>query len=357
MKETDDRIPITVQTQRGTIAIEDINIGDMVYDYKTGKKIEVLDLEVTEKSDVYEIVYSDNRKGYYHYHEPIFLGDGVSNICTLLKMHDKSFMDDPINPKIYRGNIKQYPIDYNLDMLISPLSPDPYIAGALIIYGNYESEYINLPLDKDAANNLFAHKYQLNYAEKLDKNTVYFAYNGTSRTKVITWNEFFPLYNFYGKSKNKGDPIIPLEYLRASINDRWQFIRGVFDIGYSKYTFPDEIGISHSSRKNLRTVQDVLWSLGILSIINYNPNLRDIGDRVWHLTIVGEMDGYPGFFYNYDSIEHVIQNDTRVDKLHKDFILQIQLIRKYCKAYSTNLVLETPNAVYLTGDFLPRISA
>lgn len=324
-KSFEDRIDIIIQTQRGDIPLSNTNIGDIVYNYETGDELEIKGFTTSDIEDVYEAEYTDGRKAYYRYSE-----------------------------LIYKGDIQQYPIEYNKNRIVHPLTPDSYITGALIIYGKNDDKYLNLPLDRTAVNSLFAHKYQLNYGDKLGNNRVYFSYDGKSRDDLITWKEFFPDYLFYGRTKNPRNPIVPLEYRRASIDDRWQFIRGVFDMGFDEKLFPDSCSIGHESERSLLAVQEILWSLGILSTIIYDPNLLSLNKRGWEyrLDIQGNYNGYPGFFYDISSLEKMLKKQKIIQK----FKLQLKSIKWYTRAYSSNIILEKPNMIYLTGNFLPRIS-
>jgi hypothetical protein len=272
----------------------------------------------------------------------------------------------------------------------NPVSPDPYVAGALLIYGDQKDPYINLPSFTSAINTTLAHKYQLNYANERSANgNFYFRYNGAPFDKLITWDEFFPNYTFSAKPGNLENPSdVPLEYHRSSIRDRIQFIQGVFDAGYDKTIFPNSCGIAHISGSKLLEVQKILWSLGILSTITYDqsilcrmepdkisisePTIPSTGGNIkvdisfkipssyknkdYRLYVLGKNSIYPGMFYNVESIENLIQNKYKSHKYFK-FKLEIKSI-KFCDKISTrNILLNKPYMKYLTDNFLPKISA
>ena len=285
--------------------------------------------------------------------------------------------------------ISQYIINYNQKKIVAPLYPDPYIAGALLIYGDENDQCLNLPSDSLAVNNLFAHKYQLNYGGIVSPDgKVYFRYNGKSVDDLITWKEFFSQYVFAGSPENlENPPIVPLEYARASIADRLKFIRGVFDVGYMKRLFPNSCGIAHTSKAKLVEVQKVLWSLGILSIITYDDvtpcllqldkistplepldpytgNLRvsiefkiptSYKGKDYRLYVLGKTSRYPGYFYNIDSIENMIENVYKNQKYLK-FQFQIKSVELFTTTSVTDVILAKPYLAYLTDNFLPKIS-
>lgn len=355
------QVPVMIQTQRGNIPIDNLNIGDTVYSYESGAELEIHGL-TKHDLDVYKVEYNDGRISYYTRNE-------LEHIKQL--------------------HIHQYHIDYSQKKVTTPLYPDPYIAGALCIYGDETDLNLNLPSDSLAVNNLFAHKYQLNYGGTVSaEGKVYFRYNGKPNDELITWVDFFSNYIFAGRPENYANPpIVPLEYSRSSISDRLKFIRGVFDVGYSKDLFPNNCGIAHTSREKLVEVQKVLWSLGILSIITYDATtpcalaidkistdvqtLTENGGNVnvniafkipssykakdYRLYVLGKNSTHPGYFYNVDSIENMIDNSYKNNKYLK-FQFQVKSVELYTKTSVTNVILHKAHLGYLTDNFLPKIS-
>lgn len=350
------RIPVQIQTRNGIIPIEKATVGDIVYEYKSGKELEIKQIIQSDIDDVYKIKYTDGRISCHMYSDLVFTGDIITDVKTLLNRDQYSLKRNPEhNSRSYVGNIVQYPMEYKYP-ISTPLFPDPYITGALLTYGEFNDPYINLPLDRRSADQLFAHKYHLNFADKLGNNKVYFRFDGNSGDQLITWNEFFPHYDIYATSRNSFSPMIPIEYTRASLNNRWQFIQGVFDIGYSIDMFPGSVGIAHINEIKLLEIQKMLLSIGVLSKISYDPNLPLAQGRNYRLDIIGKYDGYPGFFYDINNIERALLNDTRLIKHDPDFKLQMSSIEWLTMGYIYNIVLDQPNMLYMTDNFLPRVS-
>lgn len=350
MTGLNEYIPIHVYTQRGLVEISDIYPGDYVYEYGTSNMIEVLNIEYISDSHISEVKYNDGRSQIYQNTELFFTG---KMITRLYNAFDKGKV----------AQIHMYPTKFNSRNITTKLFPDPYIAGALIIHGRYDTRYINLPLDRSAADQLFAHKYNLDFADLLEDNTTFYAWNGTDRSQAITWKEFFPNYDFFATSGKIYSPVIPNEYLFSSINDRWKFIRGVFDIGYSQDIFPDSVGIAHWSEDRLKAVQIMLWSLGIASRITYDPDMTLARGREYRLDVIGSYDGYPGFFYDVDAIRKNIRNDHELSRQIYPFQLEVKSIGPYISNGVTintgsmrNLLLEKSYALYITDNFLPRPS-
>lgn len=333
MRGLNEYIDTNIITQNGIVSISNVHIGDRVYDFHTGKMLEVKDVIESKCTDIMQVLYSDGRKEF--------------------KLHDDV---------LYGGKKELRPLEFNPDKVKDPLYPDPNIAGVLLIYGDYDSNEIKLPLDMDEINNLFAHNYNLDYGMITNRNTVNFSFNH-SPNRFITWDEFFPHYDFYAKSKKITSSAVPNEYMYSSIKDRIQFIRGIFDVGYNKKRFPDSIGIEHWNEERLLLVQRMLWSLGVPSIVEYNPVYIDDDnmvreyqyDRKYHLKILGDKDSYPGFFYDINNLEYMIGKDSWERKLNPQWIFKIVNCKHYCHGYMKNIILEKPTWYY-TADYLPRLS-
>ena len=346
-------ITFVVQTQRGNVAIEHVHLGDIVYDFETGQRYEVKDIIEAESDDIYEVTYNDGRVDHYKFHEPIYLGQTITTLDTLYREEnylssDKSSITvSPINDVINRK------IEYDPDLVKDPLVPDPYMTGALLIHGNYELDYINLPLDRAGANPYFSHKYQVVFGRILGPNTVGFQYIGSPGDSLITWDEFFPHYSIF--CKKNGSEYFPLEYQRASINQRWQLIRGVFDVGYEKYFFPNTCAIANPHDSRLKDVQKILWGLGVLSTVKYDPDMPIARGRNYRLDVTSNQEPYASFFYHVEIIEEMFKRmDTSTGKtLPRIYPKTIQHVGR---GYLKSLVLNEPYRVYLTDNFLPRVS-
>lgn len=332
-------------TQRGLLELGEIHPGDFVYEYGTNCPILVENVQMRYKSSsVFKVNYTDGRYQYIPIGENIFNGNRIIALDYILKY--------PYFPRIrsYEFNPS------NINKIKPKLDPDPYVAGALLIYGDYDDPYINLPLDLRGADQLLAHKYNLNFASKLDNNKVYFRWNGIDDDKCIRWNEFFHHRDIYANTKCFNSPLIPNEYLYAPVRDRQKFIMGVFDCGYKIDSSPDIVSISHLKEERLKLVQYILWSLGILSSITYDPNITSSRGRQYKLNILHDYEGYPGMFYDIDAIRNMLYLDPIFKRPIDEFTFRIENIVECQKSFTRSLVLEKPGAIYIGDNFLPIVS-
>lgn len=341
--------------KRSNVPIQDLIPGDKLYEYKTNNLLEVRNVKKLPKNVIWEITYNDGRLSYVSSSDLLFTG---SKICKTIPADDMCLVRNPIdNAPVLLDTIQQYPVKFQNRGFIDTLKPDPYIAGALLIHGDFDDEYINLPMDRESADNHFAHRYNLDFSQmKVGKRRCYYQYNGAPKSKAIKWVDFFKGHHIYATTKCREDPIISPCYTRASMTNRWKFIMGAFDIGYSKSIFPDTISISANDEYRLVLIQRMLCSMGVLSKVSYDGSINDKIGRCYRLDIVGSYDTFPGFFYDIEHINRILQNHNRKFNFEPKFELRIESIKRYTEGYMYNVELNKPHAIYIDSNFLPRIS-
>lgn len=336
-----DRITYTVQTPKGNIKIHDLHIEDEVYDiYGKRQIIKAIGSE-KKRQKIYEITYSDGRKTHFLEDDFIYIGKNMYATPKRLIDDHRKYVEESGFNEMKIGDIESHEVNYE-DGIRTPLIPDPYITGALLIYGDYKYDFINLPLDQSQALYFLQIMYQLD------------AMNPT-----IIWNDLFRYYKLQAISKDSKDRIFPIEYLKASINDRWQLIRGVFDTGYEKTWTPDQISLMHKDRERLQAVQEILWSMGIYSVVFRNPDPQIPRSNEWRLDVSYQYEQYARFFYNIGLMEHQLSKEKDHPVCHFDsdpFKLSIIKIEIVGTGFTNDLILENGNILFLTDNFLPRIS-
>ena len=373
---------IKVQTERGDVPIEQVTVGDVVYEYNTGRPYEVIDI-VEEDRMMYRAKYNDGRIMYH--------SEGEVDVL-------KSIV--PSQECIRFGS-----------RIANPLQTDAYTAGAFLVYGDRSDEYMNLPFDISCVNIHFGNLYNIEFDNTLPVDGKrYYRFKGSPVGSRIKWIEFFPNLNsgtiinatmdtssqnlgseggsvsvnidlhYYGP--NASTNLIPLEYQHARIVDRMKFIRGVFEMGYNRLIFPNDCGIAHWDKKYLEEVQKILWSLGILSVIEYdeetasgyhpvittnvsqlesgggsvsvNIEYKPNEGRFWQLYVVGKSAVEPGLFYNIETIENMLDSKFRTWKYVK-MKFQINSLTELEQHKTPRLIFRKPCLQYFTDNFLPKI--
>lgn len=361
-----------VMTNRGSVKILDLNPDDIVYEYNTGNPIRIRGITKCEPQPIYEILYTDGRSMKIPEYEMIYTGKDIHQLHLLKDIMD-SFMFDEIRPCV---------IDFNHGNVVNPLRVDPYIAGALITYGDWDIPYINLPLWKPEIADYFCNTNIVEYGGIISASKVLFTWRTgyPSSSHLITWDDFFP-YQCYSVAKRLDYDMFPIEYVTACLRDKMKFIRGIFDVGYDNNISPENISIYHHSEFRLKEIQKILWSVGILSRVVYSPdmihaNSWKISENMkWRLDILGDSRISPAIFYDINNIEHFVnyyyddiygENLKRVRFIPKsvnitprfDLSLKIEKIQACIgSGYMYNIVTEYPCMVYVTDNYLPRVSS
>lgn len=327
-----------VLTNRGVIEAKDVLPGDYLYEYGTSRRLNINYVEELKHQRVYDIRYTDGRMEKVAGDQKIFFNNRIYTPEEL-----SGEMLNNIIP------IKRHVCDYG--KLYEDLYPDPYVAGALFIYGDLNDKYINLPVDRYEADDVLRYKYGITYANETSKTKKYYTYIGSN--EKITWVDFFKDYNFFHKNRILSEPIVPKEYQYAAPADRIQFITGVFDIGYSPEDTPDTVSITHTDGFMVDIVQTILWSLGIMC----NSWRRD--DGKYQLDVLGPEEDYAGFFYNINFRSRMINNIAEVYKCNPTLELRIKsvtpsLLMSNERWYT--FYTDQHNAIYYSNQYLPMVA-
>ena len=336
-----------VLTTKGIKPVSDIIFGDIIYEYKTNRLLLVKGVSSCECDKLIDIEYNDGRHQMFYCNENVLINHkDIIQACKLIN-------------NIPNNEINTYPQIF--DGIYNTLDPDPYIASALLGYGDYEDEYINYPLKRVEANCTFSHKYNVDYFPIIKDGKVYFQWKGKDTDKRITWKEFFPTSRFYAKTKSVKDPAFPYEYMFSSFNNRIQFIRGLFDMGYDMDLIYDHSSIIHWSKDRLKWFQWIMWSLGMTSIIQEYKDKYLLRGIRW-------TSKYPGNFYWIDYIKNMIYETNVISYINGTFPsyeypynLRTKLKIKKVTELNTpevsyQIITDKPRSIFISDNFLPRVS-
>jgi len=329
-----------VITTRGILPVTDVVIGDTVYEYGTGNPIEVRSIDTVTFDSGVKITFSDGREDVYGCCEYIPVG---------VYKHAKDIPEDGIE-----GAFFLYEVEFDRKRITEPLYPDPYVAGALLMYGDYNDPYLNLPSGRYEVNNNLSHTYNIEYFPTIGTGKLYFQWKGKDTDHRITWDEFFPGYNFFAKTHCIASTPIPLEYMFAWKKDRVQFIRGAFDIGYRKDLTPDQVSVNHWSKERLEWLQWMIWSMGIPCELKEYPEYDN--DKIkYQLNVLDYAARYPGFFYWSYLEQQIVKNYMYPSLEHRRTFGIVKTEKIEGPIQIPRLVFDKPT-IYYTSQFLPRCS-
>ena len=353
---------LNVLTNKGIKQSSELYPGDKVYSYinSSTETLEIADVIPIKYQMLYEILYNDGRKQIVGNDDLMYIGNNKSiNIKYLFRYNTN---------EIYTNNIHIEPTRIKFSEIKNHLNPDPYLAGILLFYGDYENNFISLPLDITRGIDyiLSNSNYWIDCFDVKSDNRKFLKWKCEYNNKIL-WKDLFKHYNFYAKTKNSKDPLIPYEYQYTSIKNRIKFIRGIFDVGSNITLMPASNSICNKDIRVLECIQKILWSLGILSSIEYIPSYRvfinqdeyeEYENDQYYVLYVNSSDlGYPGFYYEIDYIAKMIKNNVNtVFNLSKSSI-NIKKIKAIGPGWLDNIKFKNiRKAIYTSGNYLPRVS-
>ena len=324
----------TVLTKRGIIDETEIYPGDILYEYLTGNELEVTGVESVEFDKMCLIKYTDNREAIIADSELVYSG---------------KYLFYPIDiEKVELGKLYQSVLKFGSQIPMSNV--DAYVGGALLTAGDLSSEYVTIESSRMADNN-FDKMIGLYAAGDYGDYTA-FKHKPTDED-CVKWEDYFP--EFYVKE----DMEIPLRYLFGSLNVRRRWLRGAFDFKYNMDLSPDDVTMSHRNINVLKNVQKVLWSCGILSYIVPEPTVP----KNYRLIVIGTKAYSTEFFYNDDFVLNMLNSNINTSKLDPSFDLTIFDICALDEELYTRgsfvpgfYIKDRKHALYLNGDFLPKVS-
>ena len=152
-----------------------------------------------------------------------------------------------------------------------------------------------------------------------------------------------------------GDKFIPDCYKFGSIEQRWALLQGLFDTdGTIDINSRANISLSTTSKQLAEDVQEVLWSLGIMSSIRQHSNKRDWNQSEtieYHLHVKVENKDKPKFF-RLSRKKKLAEASIKIKKTRtKTFdMIAIQSIEQLdYKEPMTCIMVEDDEHLYLAG--------
>lgn len=340
MRGINEYYPTLVLSNHGITDIRDLHLHDWVYEYRTGQRLPVLGMKETPIEDMVRVTMSDGRHIDVGMSDMIYIGDDkIVPITDVIN-----------NSSLCTGIIHQYSINYNIRQYRQYDELPAYLAGALLINGEFDSEYVTLHTDSKSTFSLFDYMLDIQASKVAGYDYVTFNLNGQYPYIKVKWRHLFGPDKIFPITHNPNDKLIPDRYMYASRDERGMFIRGAFDGGFNHDMFKDNIAIASKSEGVLKWLQPMLWSSGILSTISYDPDIPGASGRVYRLDVVGAYANDPGMFYSVKFIERAIEN--RNDKSDTEFKVQIVKLERIKPGWRDRIILEKPSLI-LTHNHLP----
>ena len=273
----DTKIP----TPEGVRLLGDLKVGDFVFD-RQGKPTKVLGVFPQGKKRVYRISFKDGRSS-------LCAGD---HLWTFYNSKNKRFTKttlEILNLGLTNSSGFKYRIPTNgaVDYDQKQFDVDPYIMGVFLGDGCCLESYLTLSSEDEEIPTYIGEIIKAKPVKNSDKNynwtfeweraedykeVSYVAGNGGRRKVIRKKPKTEDYFSKYSKEviQYSGEKSIPSEYKFGSVEQRLRLIQGLFDTDGSISVSGNRFNIrfSTTSKKLVRDVQEILWSLGYESTIS-----------------------------------------------------------------------------------------
>lgn len=284
-KMSADYTPVPVYTEDGAVAWKqhgDLVPGDKVFQ-RDGSVQDVLGVFPQGKQDIYRVTLWDNRT----------LDVGGPHLWAVYtsKMRSNKHAGKPMQPKIMttlemiekgvirtrpgdgREHVKFYlPANEAVQWPERELEIDPYVLGVFLGNGSLTQRQLTLSSDDAAVVTRVGEALSVMPKKKSDYDYSWLFPTGEKRgtyDRLIQTSDFFEstpsLVDCYSADRR-----IPAQYLTASIEQRWELVRGLFDTDGTIDPTTGRFNVSYStfSKGLAEDLRSLLFSLGVSNTLN-----------------------------------------------------------------------------------------
>lgn len=376
-KQVTDSTRVPILSEDGSVAFKrhgDLVPGDRVF-ARDGSPEEVLAVFPQGKQDIYRVHFQDGR--HLDVGGPHLWGvytakmrsnkhkgkDVQPHVMTTLEMLEAGVVRTYSHQSRTMKHVKFFiPMNVAVQWPEAVLPVDPYVVGAFIGNGCLTLDQVTISSnDPDVVRRIsktigFAFKKQsvgsYNWVfvtgEKLGKND-----------KLVQTADLFAeipeLIGVYSAERR-----IPRQYMAASIDQRWELVRGLFDTDGSITNSTDRYNISYStfSQGLAEDVRELLFSLGVSNTVKVSTRTKDDGRVLVEYTVHVKSgnDDKARFFWLErkraiaEEAKIVIKGRQRVKKFDMVGITKIEKL-PYRESASCIYVADDEH-LYQAGDFI-----
>ena len=353
-----DSEPIPAPVADGYIRNGDLKVGDYVYN-RQGKPIRVTGVYPQGLRTVYRVTLTDGRQidcardHLWTYRSRFGNGAKYWKTVTTEELMGKRLAKPEKGNRIDYGFV--LPQNEAVEREEKAYYLDPYAFGALLGNGSFRRSVLDFSSnDEETVHEL---ERALGVPAKQKPNSYsWFFVCGSYKTndKLVQVKEVLrEVPELIGKKS--GEKFIPDCYKFGSIAQRWALIQGLFDTdGCIRNNSRYNVNFSSVSERLVHDVQEVLWSLGILSSITSNSNARkgkdsDTTEYVLHVKV--QNRDKEKFFRLPRKLARAREACSVVKQREKKFdTVAIKSIEKLdYKEPMTCIMVDDPEHLYLAG--------
>lgn len=357
-KSIPDTWDIPAPVPGGYVKNGDLKPGDFVYN-RVGKPVRVDSIHPQGLRTVYRMTLADGRQidcardHLWTYKNRVGNGSKTWKTATTEELMKKQLARPCAGGRVAYGYVIPQNEAVERDTINYKL--DPYAMGAAIgngILGTYGFEFSSD--DRETVAQLET-IFGLPAKKKKTGYTWYFVVSENEKNdKLLQTRDILQeVPELIGKKS--GEKFIPDIYKFGSIEQRWALIQGLFDTdgtiqGSSRFN----VSYSTTSERLAHDVQEVLWSLGIMSSIKPHSNKRDWNESEtfdYHVHVKVQNKDKAKFFRLPRKLERAMKAREVVKAREKKFdTVAIKSIEKLdYKEPMTCIMVDDPEHLYLAG--------
>lgn len=271
-----ERIPAPVES--GYIRNGDLKVGDYVYS-RTGKPVQVIGVYPQGLRTVYRVTLTDGRQidcardHLWTYRNRAGNGARYWKTVTTEELMKKNLAKPEKNGRIRYDFV--LPQNEAVERKERQYHLNPYALGAFLGNGSFMRPAFEFSSNDEET----VHRLEQCLALPAKRNPKNYSWHfitgtwGTGHTWAQTKDLLQEVPELIGKKS--GEKFIPDCYKFGSIKQRWALIQGLFDTdGSIRNDSRHNVSFGSVSERLIHDVQEVLWSLGIMSSITSRSNRR-----------------------------------------------------------------------------------
>lgn len=340
-----------IKTPHGDVLMGKIKVGDKVIG-SDGKSTDVIGVYPQGELQLYELETYDGRKVKVcgeHLWQSFYVNTtkkrqwGIRNtleLKRLLGMH---------NPRVYLPLPK--PIDYS-ELKVKPLI-HPYVLGALIGDGSLSPTITFTKYDIPVLDKMNKHlhkdiKFVPSNYQRTDR-SLFWSLSGDKRA-IKMFKDFLDGYGLMGK--RAWEKFIPEVYKYASIEDRWELLRGLMDTDGTVNKDGGQPSYTTTSKVLAEEVTDLARSLGgIAKLSSRIPTYTNKGEKLKGRRAYTVFMRFP----KPSDLFHLPRKKelTRDNGQYNDILkLRVKSITECGKGEATCIKVSAKDELFVTGDHI-----
>lgn len=355
----DNYVPIP--TPDGYKLNGDLQVGDYVFNRK-GEPVEVIGVYPQGERTVYRVTLTDGRSiecssdHLWTYKSKVGNGSKRWKTVTTKELMGKNLALPGKNNRTNYGFV--LPMNGPTQLPVYEYDVDPYLMGSLIGDGYISNNHVEFITSDIESVEELSRLLGLPYSGRNGNPYAYHFITGQTKSGRNVWLKSKDLLQQVPEliGKKSYDKFIPEIYKLGSVEQRWALIQGLFDTdGHISSNTRYNVSFSTVSERLALDVQEVLWSLGIMTSITSSSNKRKDRqhiDTMQYKVHVKVANHQKEQFFRLSRKRALAQESLKVVKQReKTFdVVSIKSIEKLdYKKEMTCIMIDDPEHLYQAG--------